>query len=1552
VRNDALATQKGNEMPSTDTQASVNPNDVLTQLVTGPSIREVATNVLRPALKKLYPDLKTDPAHMMVVTPRWMIVDDQVQPGPLRFEALTDVLVRLAISETTVTYIEGEHFLSLAPGVDELIHLPVRIDAIGHLLNEQASVLFVAYQEQQLEYWNQVTSNRAPRWTELSTSLRQLWNVHGLEDWDAHQLAVASALFNHPDATERHSQDIYKTRACLIDMDRVDDGVSTHLNRTDLAVLIGTHEQRTIILSHSIATGFRAYASLEKLGESLFEYVEPLPVESRLQWRLFEPSGNFFDHQASTLIALQADAIIALNFNRRHKPPIVTAHADAPVDNQRPSVNQHSTRFQEVRRLLPDWLDNAAPADLSRYSRHLLDLALVQVDNNGKAFDSDIAPIRQFALDALRHHMLTLHPDAAALNLDAVQIVIQSQVVWGLFTAPGMTETKHLSLTDLALENLIAIPLGNVSIGFTDGTAVPEWMSVDYLKNAIKAVDIGLSYPTSVKSKLLDDPVQSLQRQQLFASNLRVQLPMQALQHKILGEHGINDLGYRYVCAAMEILSAKRWVDGQEIVIRPLAFVPSRRTNQAPDEVLNMYVIGPKEMDKGPCLLYRPLFSQPLMQYPSPANLLYAIGHSKELRSSILAWMSATASPNYSQYVFPGELPAVWTISQLLVEPLIALRMSGPVLLGQRVIENDRMATLFKANASALVMQGERSSVSNAESRWVSLKQGAWMLFSTVLPFMGRSAATAAWIWQILDDLQEAIDAHEGDDAPAQWSALTDLFLTLGMVLAHQATTRRQIDHERQTPQKNLIPENAPAPAAHVVIAERLPDIAGEYLPPDHQTSLHTTAVLNQSNQGLGPTLERFKIEKPQGLEPPRTEADLHQHLYQQGARWYAPVAERWFEVTVNTDELVQIIDTRQQPPLAGPLLVSNAKGEWFIDVRLRLRGGGRKSRLLAKQNENVARIASIKAHLADFDAQMESHKQTLVSAHTAMKNASPDEHATREQAFLDKLDARISDYENTLEQFKSLNLLVTLPQYRSATIEMLTAQLFFNQNWIDQKYPAFRAALGITLEHFDKEELGEKAPPGAYQAMSDLTQHIIEKVDFAQSRFSQLKLLGKEGARVTLEYQDKLPTFNQQDLKSLQVSLAADLCLKPVEAIESAEQAEARIAIGQIVEDADLAVNGSMELISEDQALSHDERIEALNSLTEQFTAIEQRLKSFATGYPQLIVDAQLDRLRSRVGEFSQRTINHLADLLREQRQSEPQPGPSRRAASSSKRLIKTRFKGTLVGRPRKVAAGHPILVDVTAPMTGKVIATYHEKTPGIWVERVSKKPQNALTTPVSPSARIKAGTDLLGNVDAFTLRAEADAKSPGRVPVEIEEAFHRMANRLEEAAKAINTALAQSNSTQDHSETAKPVLLQLTEQAQWLYAEGNRLRLEMTKAQLPTAAHVEWLRSKGQVDIVIAGPRRRLKGSRKDFLQEYEVRENGTGNVLWYAHFHYSDLASDVMAYNAAHLKTREQRLLKGHSDVRATTSNKEAIEIYRSVISPQLARSLFLSQTTERT
>lgn len=1539
-------------MSSTETKAveadpaSSNPSDLLTQLVTGPSIREVATRILQQDLKKLYPQLEIDPGMAMVVTPRWKIIAGAVQPGSLRFESLTDALLRHFGSGESVTYLDGEHFLSLNPKAITPIHLPVKIDAIGRLINKLSPLLLVAYQEQQLEYWDQPTHGTTLRWQALSQSLRQVWNVEKVEGWDMHQLAIARSVFNYPDATLRGPHDTYKTRVCLIDFDRLDGTVSSHLNRTDLTVVIGTVGTRTIILTHSIATGFLAYESLEKLGEILPGYVEKLPPEATLQWRLFEPSGNFFDHQATALIALQVDVIASLAYAKRASRPALTTPSRPAAEVTGTTQAEQDSHFEKVQRLIPEWLNNASPFDLGCYSRHLLDLALLQLRNSGKSFDDDIAPIKTFALDALRAHMLKSHSDVAQMKLENVEIVIVSQVVWGAFTAPGMSETTRLDLAELALENLITLPLGNQSVQYKDGTAVPAWMTPDYLKTAISTVDIGTAYPAWVKGKLLDDPLESLRRQRLYASNLRIQLPLQALQSKILGDHGIDERGYRYVVAVMNVLNADRWVEGQEIVIRPLAFIPSQRDSKTPDEVTNMYVIGPRDMDKGPCILYRPLLEQPLAQYPAAANLLYAINHSKELRASTLAWLPDNVRFNYSQYVFPGELPSVWTLSQLLVDPTISLQMSGPVLFGQRVIEHDRLATLFKANANAMVMKGERDSVSNAESRWASFKQHAWMIFSAVLPFLGRTAGTAAWIWQILDDLQEGIDARENQDTTAQWSALTDLFLTLGMVLAHHATARRQPARDRVSQTETPIIVGAEkSPPAQTPASIQLPDIAADYLPAEHQTSLHPTTALN-SSQGLGPTLDRYKIPKPQGLGAASTEG-LHKHLYEHQSKCYAPVGERWFEVFLNDDGIVQIIDTRQEPSINGPLLINNSTGEWFIDIRLRLRGGGKKSKLKALQQANATRIANIKTHLAVFDAQIASKRKGITDAYNAMKNAPADAIDATRQTFLEKLETRTDEYETTIEKVKSLNLVEEVPNYRDAMIEMLGTQLFFNQTWIDQKYPAFVEALRLTMEHLDAKENSDPPPPaGTFETMSDLTQGIIQKVEFAQSRFQELTRLGKNAEQLSLEYQKKLPNFDLQDLRSLQVTLARELCLKPG---ETPELSAAKASIVQIVEDADLTVNSAMELMR-DELLSAGDRIEALNNLVDQFAAIEQRLLSFAATSPEQIVKEQFERLQVRVGEFNQQTVGHLADLLRKQRLLEPAPGPSRPSSASNKRVIKTRFKGTVIGKTRKTAPGHPVLVDVTAPVTGKVIATFHEKTPGVWIERVTKKPPTRERLP-DPGTRITAGKALLDTLPSFTQRTEADSKQPRQIPVEIEEAFHQQASRLEDATKAINAALIQSNATQEHTNDARPVLAQLATQTTRLYAEGHRLRLEMTKRQPPTAARVEWLHSKGEVVIVRVGDRRRLKGPRRDYLQEYEVREATTARVLWYAHFHYAQLKDGVQSFTAAHLKTREQRLL-GRIDIGASTSNQEAIEIYRSEISPLLARSLFFSQAPAST
>src|SRR5690606_31777925 len=143
---------------------------------------------------------------------------------------------------------------------------------------------------------------------------------------------------------------------------------------------------------------------------------------------------------------------------------------------------------------------------------------------------------------------------------------------------------------------------------------------------------------------------------------------------------------------------------------------PQRRTTNSHDVVSNIYVIGPQRAEAGPCLLYRPLFEPVLMQFPSPANLLYAITQSATLRDSVVAWLPDSVRDDYSQYVFPGALPSPWAVADGLVEPDKLWTYSGPMSLGEDVLNGNLFTTLFESNAKALVELADRQSVSNRES--------------------------------------------------------------------------------------------------------------------------------------------------------------------------------------------------------------------------------------------------------------------------------------------------------------------------------------------------------------------------------------------------------------------------------------------------------------------------------------------------------------------------------------------------------------------------------------------------------------------------------------------------------------------------------------------------------------------------------------------------------------------------------------------------------------------------------------------------------------------
>lgn len=1501
--------------------ASPNTNALITQLTTGPSISEVAATALRPALKTLYPQLDIDPDLAVVVSPLWLEVDGEIIPAQPHHESLSSALARHALAGTHALYIDGEHYLTYRSNSRPDIHLPVRIDAISRLINELAPLLFYAYQEQQLAYWNSTNGPTGTRWQALAGALRAIWTQPG-SDWDEDEQAMAKLVVQYPDYATRLPHDKYQTHTYLIDLDLAREDSNDHLGLTSLAVLIGTHQEQSMIIVWSLAIGFEKFDTLQDLGQALNRLVDN-PHNLALHWRLFEPAGNFFESQACTLVGLQIDAITELGPGLRMED--ATAEQEiAPDINELPTANQAELLW--LSDALPEWLKKASPGDLSLYSRYLLDLAQLNDRHANKTYQDGITPIEDYAAQVIREQLLKDHPDAANLNLRKVRISVSSQVVLGLFTAPGLVDTVSFNLIELALQNLVALPLGNKTVSYENGASVPTWMTIDYLEQLITQADVGKNYPALIKQTLLDDPTESVRRQTLYTEQLRLQLPLLALQYKIRGQFGLDELGYRYICAVMSTPVEQRRVDGENIVIRPLAFIPSLRRTQRADKVDTMFVIGPQNAQAGPCVLYRPLSDTPLLQFASPTNLLYAIKQNTPLRQAVLAWLPEASRFSYAQFVFPGPLSSPWVLSKLLVEPLSAVVMSGPIALTNETLADDALAALFKANANALVTLADQQSVSNAEGRWESFKHAGWLIFNAALPFLGKTVGTAAWAGQIMDDLEQAIEANEVGDRQAQRSAMTGLFLNLGMALAVHIASRRA--RRVQTPA-----QQATQPKVIPTVLQKA-DIETAQLPAEHESSLHTQGALIRQPLSLGKTLDSFNLQKPAGLGAQTTEPGPYQYLYPLASHWYAPVGERWFQVVVDDNDSVVLVDP-QQPTRQGPVLVNNRLGQWFVDTRLRLRAGGLRSRLKKSRQLRPPKIAELRKKLDEFDAQRIANAAELEKVRTATRSATPETAQAERASFTGQLKTCAVGYEVAISHLKSLNLLDSVADYPGRMISYLKQQILLTRAAIDEDLAEFKGLLKAVAAHMKNSS---PARP-EHQRLYDMTGELLQRLDYLNSRFSELHGLGPEALKLIAETRKRMPSAGVDDLddfKSLRVSLTR---YRTIQGGEEATGSDARRALNSICEAADIAIRSLRDIQSVHDIAPLDERIDALDILVDQFAVITQDALDLPGEFPGQVRPEPLEQMRTQVDEFARRAARELITKVRERKALEPRPEASGSHQSPPRKIIKTRSRDVVVGEPRPK---DPTLVDVKDPLTQNIIATFHEKSPGVWVKRVPL----AQPVPRAPALGLKASMRnaqaLLDDVDHFIERTKGLSGETRRLPVEIEEKVRRQIIKLEEAGNAVEHAANATNETDDTA--SRGVREQIDEAIKKLHREGERIKTNMLKTLPPTAAHLQLLLIAKEVSVDLLGVRRRLKGPRKDYLQEYEIRDKKTKQVLWYAHFHYASPEAANENYSAAHLKTLEQRRMGGAFETRGD-SEQAGVAVYRSEISPYLARLLFL-------
>ncbi|RON51060.1 dermonecrotic toxin domain-containing protein [Pseudomonas frederiksbergensis] len=1495
---------------------------LISQTNQGPGLKEVGAKLLRDALSQQYPELAIDPDRTLIVTPQWQASGDSLISLEPLAETLTVALIRQSKSSTVANFIEGEHFLTLTPLSQSPVQLAVSIEDIANLLNTFAPVLYIEFQQQQLDYWNEPV-NQKPRWHELSDTLRKALNLQQVKGWTADQCEVARAVSAHPDKAERAQANttIPGIQACLIDIDYNAPDNSRHLLLGGAIVLKATHTSRDMLLLYTIEGGYEAFESMQTLSDSLPARIGMDNTGQSLQWRLFEPDGSIFDYMAWALIAGQVEAIAALK-SAPDSPYVLLAPGTRGVGHFSDEEKRHLDQLQAA---IPDWLANASAADLQAYGHYL--------SNQGRLRNvsglNDIKLIADYAQEQMRNAIVTdrlaLHGnDAADLPLDELQITITNSFTVGAFTLPNPLDVQVETLGEFALQNTAPY---QAELTFKDNQPCPDWLTVAYLVDMAQQVNVGKRYPAMLKTRLIDDPGEAARQQQHYVNLLPDLLRLKALECKLQNECGVDETGYRYVCELIETAQGRPPKDLLDVVVRPLSFVPRHRLLSTGDTVANMFIIGPRRPHSGPSLLYRPALEQPLLQFTSLQNMIYALHQPGELRDSVLAWLpTPTLGFEYSQYVFPVGLPSPWLATETGIEQLLNLDLSGPISLGTEEITGDLLPTLFASNANTLVEQADRLSLSNGERRWALLRDSGWAIFNVASTFLTGPVGTAAWVWQSIGQLQQGLEARERGDSLVEWTSLGDVLMTLGMLLIHRASLRRTtegIGYSRNK-RKNAPaqpPASRPLPAPTVITLDATV-LSGE-LPAGHDSELEAGASIpRRTPSALGVYLNTLKVRAPDmsdvdlvilNVTPP--------HLYQLQGKQYARAGQRWFQVRVNDDEQVVIFNSKA-PARGGPLLTHDRQGNWYVDTRLRLRGGGLKSRLKSIQLEKGQRRDALQAKLQAFKSREGAILAEIRTLQEKLMRASGDQFDSEAKALGDRLEVLIDNHREALEQLHEWRELGGTFGYAYDLLRLTTLLEKHLALWFSLKSNDYSR----TIAPFTGEgSLNPALPVGsnrvAVKKAIELSHGIIQRLALAHNALDGLKVLGRAALESSQAIRKLLPRHSALDYKANEIGLAYELCVKEQ---PGAPMPQARDAVANIVIE---AAEASQKLADIDKAppleQTAEQRIAALTPLLDAFADTLQRIDDLPAQFPGRTHPEALLDLQTLIKEFqalAQARLYALLpedELLFEAEPNAPVAGPSHQPG----KVTKTRPRDAL-----------PASESVPEAATFKKLVPKSE-TPS--------KPVRADIDVISD------GLNLNLDLDGFIARTREDAQRANRIPADMQHLFDSQALKYEEEAAAVEIASANIRAATGVPPPVATLSRELRDAAARLRSTGISVRAAMLKQRKPRLAYFQWLHENGQIGLV-RNPQGRIKTkSRGDYFQEYRILDTTRNDQpLWVAHFHYDTLNSPVAHPTAAHLKIADGYLATLDPVLRQQLTSIEPVDyVFRRISDPAI-RALFMA------
>ena len=1540
--------------------------NVSQQFAGRPTFERLTQQMLEQAIKASYPSLAIDLARTHLAMP------DAAAQGWSFKPFMPLVLDYLALGTPLDFSSNGNFDCYLSDTIPRRLRPDVGnldMKVIGKRVLELPWTVPIGFDDALASYWNtNIASSPKPdsgvrnsRWLWLSDSLKNRLHIHGLKQPGLSEPAreALDQIVRWPDRGQRFSHNVPPVYAYSLASNLTQGTSDTVLPSSDILLLHYT-QSGLIILLCSAGGAVQSFDSIESFNNHWRAQIADRYVVDTITCNRYEIDGNAFDTQAAMVLEQQLADLKTVRLPSSIGVQDLKAlyrELSDPARYLRDTANLGADTTTPLRPLLPEWLKNASLADQMRFQRYSLALASVKKRDQGRAHLNDI---RTFTADALLARMQQTNDSSPAKvpsrSFHPDDIELTFTVSAGYPGTVGISEKRTMSLTRLAIDNLVSRPSGRLKLSHRLGLALPAWLTPDFITRTgglIEQVDIGTSYPHYLQQELLSDSSQAQAHQRIFAEQISAHLPLEALQNTLNHENGMTHQGLRLVEAVLQPNAEDRQIDGHLVIIRHLAFL--REPHARPDVVSNMFIIEAQDVTAGPHLLYRPLYAPALLEFPTRQALLQAVASAGDLQHSVLIWLSDTARPIYANggfaephivRFFQGD---EFGVPEKPAPATLATHGGNDELL-QYLGNGKLLEYLYGCNARALITQADRDSVSNSESRWAVLLKGGSLLFNTLLfPLLRGPALASVWLWSLMASASEDIPALLSDDPATRELAAVDFLVNLAMLVSQLSSVRALSLVPVSASTKN----QAMRPPARRVAVEQWPSVAlpdilegTVALPGAEMPGALLDFDFTNARDRLTPEqrtqLRRMRIPRPTTLPKPVDQAPFT-GLYVIDNAWHALVEGHLYRVDTESDGSVTVIDPTTSR--RGPLLRSDGQGTWSMDLRLRLRGGMPPKRMVEQRRLNAQRTVELINELAAFTAQQSKKQEALNIAQAVMTKVEEGSYTEAQRA-----PKRKVFYDLLVEQTDAyLKLLDSTPERARLGVELPSGSVSgLMENVVNNARKAFLVneteyvAMNAAHPQFHQPSAVEEAVRQDFQGyvkfldgISDINDRKIHWLELKDEYLNKLLNLNTAGAQVF----ERLTRDRPLEEPSATSTKALQLATLPVLAIKHGES-DLPDSLYRIVRPLGEHVRTHSDLRLYD--LTPSDQIQVLESLTEHYGEALDALQGMKTLYAEDIHESYFDRLVELVKGLYEEVSGKLAAEIK------PAPTPSKRqprrpqvsAGRPRKKVINTRKSGVLIGDLKPAGTTLPIeVVELRSEVDDQVIATY-SRHDDVWdvveVERPASVPRTRAIKTIKGNAQ-----KLLEQLDNRLRRAES-YKTRCRHPKEIEEILDNEASRYRTLSAELDRAFTVSGTSPTPADQA--LSQQLSQAISSLATKGAALRTELSLKLPPTDGNLQYLFEKKLIQVARLGERKALKGTRKDFLQEYAINDVN-GFPLWYAHFHYETAETPKTDYSVAHLKTKEQRREHYHSLLAKADSPYAVVNVHRGQIGKFLARDKFL-------